>query len=176
MNIVEFAEKSKETMLYPTNKEKISCLTLGIIEEWGEVQHEINNLYDVLYGLHADETKVLEAEQKLLGELGDFCFYVYGLSFHYRYKPVAVQGEHIMFDVDIPELSQIIKKTIRDNAWELVNEDYKIRFQHTMNVFHSGILEICDDWGFNLSDVLSYNVEKLQGRKNRGTLRGDGER
>lgn len=161
MNIKEFAEKSLDTMLYPTDKEKVSCLTLGLIEEYDEVQYELGK-GDV-------------GTTTLISEIGDFAFYVYALGYHFGYLPSErFTGEVIEYEVHIPKLCKLIKKSIRDTNWQIEGSKRLDTFRYLMDVFHSTILDWCEMYELNLSDILSYNVEKLQDRKKRNVITGDG--
>jgi hypothetical protein len=79
--------------------------------------------------------------------------------------------------VKIKDLVEFLdgKEQTDDNGM-MVNPNRIANFKYVLDLLHSYIIDICNEHGFNLSDVLSYNVEKLQGRMSRGTILGDGER
>lgn len=67
-----------------------------------------------------------------------------------------------------------IKKVIRDGNGEYSEE----RLQHIKLELSDCLwyfAALCDDFGFNLGDVAQANLDKLQSRKNRGTLQGSGD-
>jgi len=166
MKFKEYVEKSKETMIYPTEKELISCMTLGIIEEYAEVEEEIG------YHMFAGNTY----HTKILAELGDLCFYVFNLCDHFDYVPYNETGECFTLEIHAPKLAQVIKKVIRDDNYKLTNKKRADTFYWLMECAYSYILYVCEIHDFKLSEVLQYNVDKLQGRKKRNTIGGDGDR
>ena len=165
LNIKEFVEKSQETMIYRTDDVKAHCLFAGILEEYAEVDHELDRLF---HG-ETDDTS------DLIGELGDFCFKVYNLGCHFGYIDFEYIGDDCFdFEIHVPILAKVSKKTARDDNGKLVNPDRIANFKYVMDLLHTFIIDVCADHNLNLSDVLSYNVEKLQSRLKRGVLSGEG--
>lgn len=165
MTIEEFALKSKETMIYKGHKELVTCMFCGILGEYKEVEYEINSQDSINNKLH---------KNKVLAELGDLAFYVYGLSSYYNYIPTGTTGECFCMDEHAPMLAEVIKKTIRDDDWCLRNEARVDSFKYIMETLHAYIIWVCEQYDFTLSEVLEYNVEKLQSRMKRGVIGGDG--
>lgn len=172
MKFKEFVERSKDTMIYPSHKELITCMTFGIIEEHAEIEEVAHQEL-----FHAQSFKQASTyREDVISELGDFCFYVFGLSHYFGYEPQNSTGEEFILHIHAPILAKIIKKTIRDDDYQLSDPNRIDKFKWVMDCALAYILYICKLHDLDLEHVLDYNVEKLQGRKSRNTISGDGER
>ena len=67
-----------------------------------------------------------------------------------------------------------IKKIIRDGGGEITAADIKaIKKELGDQLWY--ISSMCDTFGIKMEDVAAENIEKLQGRRDRGTLHGSGD-
>jgi len=67
-----------------------------------------------------------------------------------------------------------IKKIIRDAGGDITPEDIKaIKKELGDQLWY--ISSMCDTLGLKMEDVAATNIEKLQGRRDRGTLHGNGD-
>ena len=72
------------------------------------------------------------------------------------------------------EVQGKIKKIIRDNGG-YINAESKIEIKKELGDLLWYIASMCDNLGIKLEDVAQGNIEKLQGRRDRGTLHGSGD-
>lgn len=100
-----------------------------------------------------------------------------------RTHETAVYGEEVAHQYTIlglvneaGEVAGKLKKMMRGD--ELPNDD--VSWRDLIGAELGDVLwyasEICNAFGLNLSDVAEYNLKKLQDRKNRNVIRGDGDR
>lgn len=92
------------------------------------------------------------------------------------YPMLGLQGE-------VGELSEKLKKFFRDNDYEVQMEDcveeMPAQLRYEMALECGDILwyltAISSDLGYSLEEIASLNLEKLEGRVSRNTLRGSGD-
>jgi NTP pyrophosphatase (non-canonical NTP hydrolase) len=72
------------------------------------------------------------------------------------------------------EVQGKIKKIIRDNGGYITAEN-KIEIKKELGDILWYIASMCDNLGINMEDVATGNIEKLQSRRDRGTLHGSGD-
>ena len=81
------------------------------------------------------------------------------------------------------ELSSKLKKHFRDNEYEVTIEDAIAELPATLrlDMAHEAadclwyIAAIASDLGYSLQEIAELNLEKLDDRKRRNTLKGDGD-
>jgi NTP pyrophosphatase (non-canonical NTP hydrolase) len=67
-----------------------------------------------------------------------------------------------------------IKKIIRDAGGDITPDDIQaIKKELGDQLWY--ISSMCDNLGIQMEDVATYNIEKLRGRRDRGTLHGNGD-
>jgi NTP pyrophosphatase (non-canonical NTP hydrolase) len=72
------------------------------------------------------------------------------------------------------EVQGKIKKIIRDNNGRITHENVaEIKKELGDCLWY--IASMCDSLGLKMEDVATGNIEKLQGRRDRGTLHGSGD-
>jgi NTP pyrophosphatase (non-canonical NTP hydrolase) len=72
------------------------------------------------------------------------------------------------------EVQGKIKKIIRDNGGIITTEHIEAIKGELSDILWY-ISSMCDTFGIKMEDVASHNIEKLQGRRDRGTLHGSGD-
>ena len=72
------------------------------------------------------------------------------------------------------EVQGKIKKIIRDNGGYISAEN-RIEIKKELGDILWYIASMCDNLGIKMEDVAEGNIEKLKGRRDRGTLHGSGD-
>ena len=72
------------------------------------------------------------------------------------------------------EVQGKIKKIIRDNGGKITSEHIEAIKGELSDVLWY-IASMCDNLGLKMEDVATFNIEKLKGRRDRGTLHGSGD-
>jgi NTP pyrophosphatase (non-canonical NTP hydrolase) len=72
------------------------------------------------------------------------------------------------------EVAEKVKKIIRDKNGKLTAEDRQELAKEIGDVLWY-LAVFADDLGFKFEDIARQNLDKLQGRKSRGTLKGSGD-
>ena len=72
------------------------------------------------------------------------------------------------------EVQGKIKKIIRDNGG-VITEEHKKEISKELGDIMWYVSSMCDTLGLEMEDIASQNIEKLQGRRDRGTLHGSGD-
>ncbi len=75
---------------------------------------------------------------------------------------------------EVGEVAGKIKKIFRDRGGEITDADRRALMLELGDVLWY-LAELCTRLGIALDDVAAANLEKLRGRAERGTLRGDGD-
>ena len=174
MNFREYTEESKKTLGYSTSEKLISCCMLELV---GECVEYLEKAYGEEY----------HKEDELKKELGDFCYSLAMLPAHYHVDVSKTEAPFSITEIRrrppnllddglycLGKLSEIVKKTIRDDDWRLTRARYEM-FKHYLDSLYTYVLQECTDRDWNLSDVLYMNVEKLQDRLARNKINGDGD-
>ena len=79
---------------------------------------------------------------------------------------------------EVGEVVQIIAKLVRDTDFRLtgtIKPEVLIKLKKELGDVKWCVGEIASQLNFKLSDIAQINLEKLQGRKERGTLQGSGD-
>lgn len=71
------------------------------------------------------------------------------------------------------EIAELCKKRLRGDYDNLKEEFLKLMRKEIGDVFYY-LCKLCNYYGFSAENILSENIDKLQDRKNRGTLKGSG--
>jgi NTP pyrophosphatase (non-canonical NTP hydrolase) len=72
------------------------------------------------------------------------------------------------------EVQGKIKKIIRDNGGKITRE-HVIEIKKELGDILWYVASMCDNLEISLEDVATGNIEKLKGRRDRGTLHGSGD-
>jgi hypothetical protein len=165
LNWDEYVTGVKDTMIYPTHKETLACITLGLIEEFYESE-DVCMQYDLRMGSDNED---------LISELGDLLYYTAALCDYWDYVPNVV-GKLFFAEKHIPMLAKCINKVIRDDNYEMVNPKRIEEYHTVMDALYSYIVEECILLCIPISEVMIKNREKLLKRKESGTIKGDGDK
>jgi hypothetical protein len=170
MNLQEYQLKSRETAIYPGAGNNIVYPTLGLCGEMGELHRVI---------------KFEESTPRLFSELSDYFWYLaqiyteLGLVLADDF-PGSRHAEDDIYEmaellaIHTNGVAEIVKKIIRDNN-SIISQDRKDKLQEQLRIICHCLRDMIEDAEFKLEDILDYNIEKLFGRKERGTLHGSGE-
>lgn len=71
------------------------------------------------------------------------------------------------------ECSELVKKMLRDDDG-IMTEERKEKFLGEIGDVLYYVAALADDVGFDLGDIVDFNVSKLTSRKERGVLSGSG--
>jgi len=174
LNWDEYVEKAQKTITYDSREKALFCTMAGMHGE----------LVEYIEHTHAGSESSL-----ILGELGDICWYT-GIMAKLLDISLEVTTKPFLSTIcpgDIPnlidngstilgKLSEVLKKVARDDAWELTDLVKREKATVYLNSYYTLLREECADKGFNFSDVLSFNIEKLYDRMDRGVLKGSGDK
>jgi len=162
MNFNEYREAAITTAIHDTREKALTCFLLGMFGEWYEFYEKL---------IHADHST--EAIKK---ELGDFLWYLAAFT---HTVGVDLDTISVSFDDDkmfgeIAKIQERCKKVYRDKNWVFDEEDLVyIRF-HAETIYGM-LVDFCEHYRYNLSDVFQMNLEKLFSRKDRGVISGSGD-
>lgn len=92
---------------------------------------------------------------------------IYPDEFKVIYPALGLSGE-------VGEVLELVKKALRDEKGEF-SEDRRINLRKELGDVVWYLAALCDDLGFDFSEVAGGNLEKLQSRKDRGVLSGSGD-
>jgi NTP pyrophosphatase (non-canonical NTP hydrolase) len=175
MNYLKYQQAALLTAIYPNKGHNLAYAVLGLTEETGEAFHMSNF-----------QRKSKEHEL-FLKELGDILWYVNATAYECGSSLVEVMNlETPVFPVgSIQELMTILffecsvvsgraKKLIRDHNGTVTDEK-KATIRQSLNNIMQCLELIAAEAESTLQQVAELNIEKLQGRKSSGTLKGDGD-
>lgn len=188
MNLCEYQEKARSTEIYLEIKDsKMIYPALGIVGECGEVAEKIKKL------IRDDGWNMTEDRKTAIAkELGDCCWYLAniccdtGHSLSMVYKMRGASTLHKIRGLIFPRLvlymnrQAIIIATILEewfykyDCWPREIERYT-KLPNSMSHLITCIEEIAFRCDFTLEDICDINLEKLSVRKDKGTLRGEGD-
>lgn len=159
MKLEEYKNKCLET--WGCGNETIRT-KIGIEEEFGELSGKVKRWFRGDYNTDYNKFK-----EDLIGEIGD-CLYYVTMGYHYFCKPQDIE----LLDSGIPEVSQGFLYEI----WETLmnNKRYYLGQKHYISLIRC-IIAFANQCGFSIDEVINYNIQKLQDRKNRGVIKGDGD-
>lgn len=152
---------------------------------------EVGELTEVFYEFDG-VTPDMRPLSHLRAEVGDVMWFVSLLADHFGY---ALAGERFFHDIEweleeddqkydtdtvMTELlrncgiiSGMYAKGVRDNGGEIREKDLEDLITNIVAI-GAWALQLGYDHGLEVSDILDYNIDKLLGRKERGTIGGDG--
>lgn len=157
--LAEYQARAVATAIYP-REHAIAYPALGLIGELSEFQ---------LAYIAAEP----DYTEDLVKEAGDVCWYCANLC-----NDLGVELQSLSFrrGADLPsfmfvgQFCEQVKKYIRDGNKN--KQEYILDFvEHVMSALASRLSEFC----ISLNTALTTNLEKLESRKERGTLQGDGD-
>lgn len=187
MNLCEYQKAARSTAIYLSNaKNRIIYPALGIIGECGEVAEKIKKLIRDDNGDIANLKIPQDRIEAIKKELGDCCWYLaniccdidFDIETMYKMRGHSITQQIRNFT--LPQL--VIHMNVRAGgvAGALEKWYYTNKYYHTEIADHLSHIIVCvqtiaSRCGFTLEEICAANIEKLAGRKQRGTLRGTGD-
>lgn len=173
MNLTEYQIAARATAIYP-QKDRFTYPLLGLIGECGEIAEKIKKTI-------RDNNSVLTDEKRheIKMELGDLLWYCANICYETNENLATIYElkELGLFDrldrMDLPELVMRINARIGCIV-SFVNRE-QLMHQSAMSGILSCIEKIGEICGYTLSNICAANVSKLQSRKNRDKIKGDGD-
>jgi len=166
MNIEEYQKRAVATAL-PTAL-NYDYLLPGLVAEVGEVFGKVAKAV-------RDEWSRERLQEELKAELGDVCWFwvlIAHLSYVEPYMGKAV-GENL---AEKEVLTDLIEVTNR--VWELpapTEHNRSNAWYYWVELFPAYISRVAMVFDLDIYEVLEYNINKLESRKERGTLKGSGD-
>lgn len=152
----EYQYRAVMTAIYP-RQYSVAYPALGLIGE-------LNELIDAVIDGDLD---------RIIKEAGDTCWYIANLSNDIGLEMSAIVCKP---STPLPSVKNIgvfcekVKKYVRDSA-----EEKRADIIDFVSEALSAVVTICEDYCIPFNLVLTTNLDKLQSRKERGTLTGDGD-
>jgi NTP pyrophosphatase (non-canonical NTP hydrolase) len=172
MKFHEYAEWTDTTSVYLMKNEKM-YICLGLISEYGEVIGKLAKFY------RGDKTK-FETKVAMADELGDVCWFVariaknlldeYDMKNLRLNKSDCVGGFNTLFE-DCLYYSKYAHNTA---LTILMDDSYGLNF-FTIQTLLDDLSSLAACLDKDLSEILSQNMVKLESRKMRGKIQGDGD-
>lgn len=170
MELKTYHQQAQTTAFYPQRGNNLVYAVLGLVEETSEVVEKIDRL----------------DKNGLIKELGDQVWYISAICFEIQ-EPLENLSSYVVnlnftknqpclqvMEEAIGQISAKTKKAIRDNNGVL-DKDKRKHIIENLGRILSAINTLANIHGFDLSQVCATNIEKLNDRKNRGTLQGSGD-
>jgi len=189
MNLSEYQKQTKITAIYPDIGRNMLYPTLGLMGECGEICEKIKKLI-------RDDNNIITTERKktIAMELGDIMWYVATICSEIMAEidMLYIMGgyraaEHVR-NFDLPRiaihlfcLSAEVAKSV-EQWYYSHNRNHERKYPYYVNIT-SGLSSILQcikaiayqACGLSIEEICDLNIEKLLSRKNRNTLRGDGD-
>lgn len=186
MKLCEYQKKAVSTAIYP-EEYRIIYPALGLIGECGEVAEKIKKL------IRDDNANLTDDRKKAIAkELGDCCWYLasichdtnHDLSMVHKMRGADIL--HQIRDLTLPRLvlhmhrHAVVATTALEDWHYIRNGHASYRGHYTklpasMSHIITCVEEIAGRCGFTLEDICTMNIDKLESRRKRGTLKGDGD-
>lgn len=172
MNWANYTEKAITTSIHNNREKKLSCLLFGMLGELNELEEKI--IESQSSWMKGDTTE--EDTRNIKLELGDFCWYLANFAHEFGIKPERIYFSWYAYTPwkVVAALQEKSKKFYRDKNWVLDEKDIDMISEY-VNILYSMVLKYCYDFSYNLSDVLSMNIEKLFKRQKEGKIGGEGD-
>lgn len=167
----DYQRRAITTKIY-ANEVGIPYIALGIVGEVGEFIEKLWN--------NENEEDIL-----LTKEVGDIYWYLAGffselnsnMGEHIQYTNVLLEDDKVIEIITLnpSKIAELTKKYLRD---EYPNNMSTNRFEKIVNIIqdlHDALYTLCINYDINLEEILETNIVKLQSRKERGVLGGDGD-
>ncbi len=189
MDLQEYQNKARSTAIYlDIEHSRIIYPALGIIGECGEVAEKIKKFI-------RDDHWDIKPERKaaIAKELGDCCWYLANIccdTNHDLEMVYGMRGAFMIHKIRELALPQLIIR-MNKHASIIANILEQCYYQYDCNLTDSRLLtelsinlsyvvtcieEIARRFDLTLEEIYTANIEKLAGRKQKGTLTGDGDK
>lgn len=173
MNLTEYQHQARATAIYP-EQSRFTYPLLGMIGECGEVAEKIKKI------IRDEDNAITETKKDdIKMELGDLLWYCANICCETNENMATIYElkELGLFDslekMDLPELVMRINARIGCIV-SFINRE-QLMHQSAMSGILSCIEQIGKMCGYTLSDICDANISKLQSRKNRNKIKGDGD-
>jgi len=180
MSMKEYQAFTRTTAIYPEantgSTNELMYLSLGLAGESGEVANKIKKLYRDGDGA--------EKRLKIGAELGDVFWYAVRLqdALGFVSGMLLSVGARVSSTIELMQIAFLLSNEVGDVVkrvnWvcdDLGNETKKEAAQHEIGDVFDVLIKLCSSIGLDPEQVITANMEKLSGRKSRGTLGGDGD-
>lgn len=187
MNLSEYQKMARSTAIYlDIDNSRLLYPALGIVGECGEVVEKIKKLL-------RDDNGEMKPDRAaaIAKELGDCCWYLAniccdtGHDLDMIYDMRNSSTIHQIHELELPQLVLQMSRYATEIAERLETWYYKYRgrpgegsrfsLPDRMSLIITYIEEVANRCGFTLEDICLANIEKLANRKDRGTLKGEGD-
>lgn len=164
MNWKQYTEKALSTSIHNTREKKITCCLFGLLGESNEYIEKIKS-----DGIDKDEIKK---------ELGDIFWYLAVLCSELDIiEPEYLVHRYVHFSYLYKynsKLQELMKKNYRDFNYSF-NTVYQNAIKEYIDLIYTTLLREIEYYNWKLSDILQINIDKLQSRKERNVLKGEGD-
>lgn len=152
----EYQEEAMKTAVYPNIGNNLAYPVLGLIDEYGEY--------------------LIANESDKYGEISDLAWYVAATATEMN---VTLDELNDHFDggdifLDLFNLAGIAKKAMRDNGGVVQESKRQLALAALGRTF-AYLRAECVRNGWNIAEVLQYNLDKLADRQSRNVIKGDGD-
>ena len=134
--------------------------TVGLVEEVGELADELKKNDDLNSNL-----------ENIVSEVGDVCWYVYGLCQSLEGIVPEVKTD----EQDEDELLSVCGKLCGSiKKWSRGDKDWDVFQTRVQNNVSHVLATVARHSPVSLEEAMRKNIEKIQSRRERGVVRGDG--
>lgn len=164
MNFNEYIPYAKKTITYDSYEKLLFCCTTGLLGEFTEF---------------AEHIEKRSSKPLIISEAGDILWYTailvdaLGISIDTNTVSTYYTLPNCGYKT-IGNIQEILKKAVRTHDW-IPTEIQKDQLTLLFSDIVYGIQKFCWGYGYNISDVLQQNIEKLADRKERGVIHGGGD-
>lgn len=156
MKIKKYIENCYETWGKGNEEKRI---LIGIEEEFGELAGKVKRWYR---GDYADDKEKLLNDVK--AEIGDCLYYLAMAIDVFDFKSDFSIQDGKLEDFDLFE------------SWQALNTCKNIYLsEKKYNELFMAVILFANALGLRIEDVIEYNIKKLQDRKKRGVIKGNGD-
>ncbi len=178
----EYQIKARETAIYPNLGNNLPYVVLGLCGEVSEV-FEAYNIYEAHVNGNVSEETINELTKNLKSEFSDGAWYLSNIC-----SELKINFEDVAIVEDMPHrflnyaealvvhagrIAEYTKKIMRDDKGE-INETKKNKIIDELKMCYTCIYKLCEELTCTIEEIMIQNIEKLQSRKERGVLTGEG--
>lgn len=188
MDLYEYQERARSTAIYLDVKHsRMLYPALGIIGECGEIAEKVKKLIrDADWEMKPDRITAI------IKELGDCCWYLanicsdtnldLGMMYEMRGASITHQIRGLIFprlvlhmNRHTTAVAEILEHWYYNDKCHISAWDKYTEIPQHLSHIITCIEEIARRCGYTLEEIYVANIKNLAGRKQRGTLKGDGD-
>lgn len=140
-------------------------IRVGIEEEFGELSGKVKRFYRGDYENNKD--KFFE---DITGELGDCLYYV-----SMAIEKFETAKDFLITDFNVSSFEDKPNDYLY-GCWKmLIANKIKYTVNNECRYLFAALVRFANQLGLSINDVVNYNIQKLQDRKNRGVIKGTGD-